>query len=278
MRAAAFWLLRLADFIKLPTGSLHLRSPNMLGDFHVCQLLGGTFFPNIISKVEDSSRFPISKKMWKWQWLIFIVALSKNSLRLPFQHLPLPFFVYAFGQYRPNSGQFSPQLWGFEASIGWCKTWPLWQVGLDAFNTCGLMLDFQVSRLWPHWIPWGLTGGKGRFFWTGKVDGISVREMGGAGVVWPTKGKEDDGWKWMNGFLFKQMELEGYWIIGTSTSCSSDNIQTHLFFSFVPAVSFHHLLNQPFKKKRALPPFTPLAVCRVTGGVANFHWQTFCGS
>lgn len=43
--AAAFWLLRLGDFGSLVTGSLHLRSPNMWGDFHVCQLLGGTFFP-----------------------------------------------------------------------------------------------------------------------------------------------------------------------------------------------------------------------------------------
>lgn len=37
--------LEAGRFWKLPTGSLHLRSPKMLGDFHVCQLLGGTFFP-----------------------------------------------------------------------------------------------------------------------------------------------------------------------------------------------------------------------------------------
>ena len=95
--------------------------------------------------------------------------------------------------------------------VGWC-----WTI---RFRDFGLIESHEV---WP--------GEKVGFFGEENWMGFRWERWVVVGVVWPTKGKEDDGWRWMNGFLFKQMELEGYWILGTSTSCSSDNIQTHRFF------------------------------------------------
>ena len=62
-------------------------------------------------------------------------------------------------------------------------------------------------------------------------------------------------------FCSSKWRLEGYWIIGTSTSCSSDNIQTHQFFVFLcQQFLFSISLTSPLKNTGIAPFYAPSCV------------------